>query len=246
MVLPDPGLVEVIAGRAAQLRARIDELTDRRVTLVAVTKGHPVEVAAAALAAGCVDLGESYAQELVPKVAALGGTGLGGAVLGGAAAALDASGAIGEDSPRWHFIGRLQSNKVRQVAGAVHLWHTIDRPSLADEVARRAPGASVLVQLDLAGLPGRGGCDPADVPALVAHCSRAGLTVRGLMGVGVPGPPEQARPGFRLLDRMATELGLEERSMGMSADLEVAVEEGATIVRVGSSLVGPRQAPPEN
>lgn len=233
--VPDPGLVEAIAGRAEQLRARIAELTDRPVTLVAVTKGHPAEVAAAALAAGCVDLGESYAQELVPKVAALGGSG----------AAPDEV-AAGEHSPRWHFIGRLQSNKVRQVAAAVHLWHTIDRASIADEVARRAPGASVLVQLDLAGLPGRGGCDPTEVPALVAHCARVGLSVRGLMGVGVPGPPEQSRPGFRLLDRMAAELGLEERSMGMSADLEVAVEEGATIVRVGSALVGPRQAPPEN
>lgn len=221
--VPDPRLVESIAGRAEQLRAHIAELTDRPVTLVAVTKGHPVEIAAAALAAGCVDLGESYAQELVPKVAALG-----------------------EHSPRWHFIGRLQSNKVRQVAAAVHLWHTIDRASIADEVARRAPGASVLVQLDLAGLPGRGGCDPAEVPALVAHCAEVGLSVRGLMGVGVPGPPEQSRPGFRLLDRMAAELGLEERSMGMSGDLEVAVEEGATIVRIGSALVGPRQASAEN
>ena len=221
-VVPDPALVGSIAARAAALRARIAEVTDREVTLVAVTKGHPPEVAAAALEAGCADLGESYAQEMLPKVELLG----------------DRTGPAG--SPRWHFIGRLQSNKVRQLAGAVALWHTVDRGSLADEIARRAPGAAVLVQLDLAGLPGRGGCDPAEAPALVRRCVEAGLEVRGLMGVGAPGPPEVARPGFRLLAQLADELGLAERSMGMSGDLEVAVEEGSTIVRVGTALVGAR------
>ena len=218
-VVPDPAMVDMVAERSQQLRTRIAELTDRRVTIVAVTKGHPPEVAAAALAAGCIDLGESYAQELVPKAAGLAG---------------------GDVVPRWHFIGRLQSNKVRSLAGIVALWHTIDRPSIAVEVAKRSPGASVLVQLDLAGLPGRGGCVPAEAPALVHRCTELGLDVRGLMGVGAPGTPEDARPGFRLLDDIAAELGLEERSMGMSSDLEVAVEEGATLVRVGTALVGPR------
>ena len=142
--------------------------------------------------------------------------------------------------PRWHFIGRLQSNKVRAVAGSVQLWHTIDRASFAVEVAKRAPGAAVLVQLDLAGLPGRGGCGPQEAPALVDRCVALGLDVRGLMGVGAPGGPEDARPGFRLLDRMAADLGLAERSMGMSGDLVTAVEEGSTMVRVGTALVGPR------
>jgi uncharacterized pyridoxal phosphate-containing UPF0001 family protein len=126
------------------------------------------------------------------------------------------------------------------VADVVDLWHTVDRASLAEEVARRSPGARVLVQLDLAGIAGRGGCDPVDAPALVDRCRDLGLVVEGLMGVGPPGEPEDARPGFRLLDRTASELGLAERSMGMSADLDVAVECGATIVRVGAALVGPR------
>jgi pyridoxal phosphate enzyme (YggS family) len=217
---PDPALVEQVAERAGALRARLRELTDRPVRLVAVTKGHPVEVAAAALAAGCVELGESYAQELVPKAAAL---------------------AAAPTPPSWHFIGQLQSNKVRQLVGIVELWHTIDRASLAAELAKRQPGARVLVQLDLAGIAGRGGCDPASAPELVRRCTELGLEVRGLMGVGVPGTPEDARPGFRLLDRMADDLGLVERSMGMSGDLEVAVEEGSTIVRVGTALVGSRR-----
>jgi pyridoxal phosphate enzyme (YggS family) len=218
--VPDPALVELVATRAQALRARIGELTDRHVRLVAVTKGHPVEVAAAALAAGCVDLGESYAQELVPKAAAL---------------------AAAPVPPRWHFIGRLQSNKVRQLVGIVQLWHTIDRVSLAVELAKRHPGAEVLVQLDLAGIEGRGGCDPADAPELVRRCAELGLDVRGLMGVGTPGTAEDARPGFRRLNAMADDLGLVERSMGMSGDLEVAIEEGSTIVRVGTALVGSRR-----
>jgi pyridoxal phosphate enzyme (YggS family) len=217
--VPDPALVELVAARAQALRVRIGELTDRQVRLVAVTKGHPVEVAAAALAAGCVDLGESYAQELVPKAAGLAGAPV---------------------PPRWHFIGRLQSNKVRQLVGIVQLWHTVDRASLAVELAKRQPGAEVLVQLDLAGIAGRGGCDPAVAPELVRRCTELGLEVRGLMGVGTPGTPEDARPGFRLLNAMADDLGLAERSMGMSGDLEVAIEEGSTIVRVGTALVGGR------
>ncbi len=238
---PDAGLVERIAERAAALRGRIAERTDRDVRVVCVTKAHPPEVAAAALAAGFVDLGENYAQELRDKEAALRDE---EAALRDEEAALRDEEAALHDrvgaAPRWHFIGRLQSNKVRTIAGVVDLWHTVDRASLAAEVAKRAPGARVLVQLDLAGLPDRGGCDPAEAPALVAACRDLGLAVEGLMGVGPPGDPEDARPGFRLLDATAGELGLRERSMGMSADLDVAVECGATIVRVGSALVGER------
>jgi len=223
-VTVDPVLVEQIEERAAQIRARIAARTDRAVRIVCVTKAHPVEVAAAAFAAGFEDLGENYAQELVAK-----------------AQRWPAPGAPeGTPGPRWHFIGRLQSNKVRSLAGSVALWQTVDRASLAAEIARRAPGARVLVQLDLAGIDGRGGIDPAEAPALVARCGELGLVVEGLMGVGAPGAPEDARPGFRLLNSVADELGLVERSMGMSGDLEVAVDEGATIVRVGSALNGAR------
>lgn len=216
----DPLLVERIAERRDELQRRISARTDRAVRIVCVTKAHPPEVAAAALAAGFRDLGENYAQELRDKAARLG---------------------PGPDgAPTWHFIGRLQTNKVRLIAGVVGLWQSVDRPSLAEQIARRAAGASVLVQLDLAGLPDRGGCPPDEAPALVERCRALGLDVRGLMGVGPPGEPELARPGFRLLSSMADDLELSERSMGMSADLDVAVDEGATIVRVGSALVGAR------
>jgi len=220
--VPDPALVEAIRNRGDALRRRIAERTDREVRVVCVTKAHPPEVAAASHAAGFEDLGENYAQELRVKAAEL----------------LDAG--IAPGAVRWHFIGQLQTNKVRLIVDTVDLWHTVDRPSLAAELSKRAPDARVLVQLDLAGIPGRGGCAPGDAPDLVERCRALGLRVEGLMGVGPPGDPESSRPGFRLLDRLASELGLAERSMGMSADLDVAVDEGATIVRVGSALVGPR------
>lgn len=227
---PDPGLVDRIAQRGEALRRRIAERTDRPVRIVCVTKGHPPGVASAAIAAGFADLGENYAQELRSKAA----------VLGEGAAVLGEGAAVPGGGPRWHFIGRLQTNKVRLIADVVRLWQSVDRAPAADEVARRAPGARVLVQVDLAGVAGRGGCDPSEVDALVRHCRAVGLAVDGLMGVGPAGVGEGARAGFRLLDRTAEELGLVERSMGMSADLDVAVEEGATMVRVGSALVGPR------
>lgn len=200
----------------AAVRARIaDAGGEGRVTLVAVTKGFGPEAVAAAVAAGVDDVGESYAQELVAKAAEV-------------------------SPPRWHFVGRLQANKVRALAATVGLWQSVDRPRLVDELARRVPGARVLVQVDVTGEPAKGGCPPAEVPALVERAADAGLVPTGLMAVGPLGPPEAARPGFRALAALADRLGLAERSMGMSADLEVAVQEGATMVRVGTALFGPR------
>jgi pyridoxal phosphate enzyme (YggS family) len=187
------------------------------VTVVAVTKGLGADAVTAALAAGLVAIGESYAQELVTKAAA-----------------------VGEPGPEWHFIGRLQRNKVRGLAGLVSLWQSVDRPALAEAIARHAPAAAVLVQVDVTGEPQKGGCPPGDVAALVATCGGLGLDVRGLMAIGPLGPAEDARPGFRRVRELADELGLAERSMGMSADLEVAIEEGSTMVRVGTALFGPR------
>ena len=203
----------------AAVRARIADAGGEGVTLVAVTKGFGPEVVAAAVAAGVEDVGESYAQELVAKAAAV-------------------------TPPRWHFVGRLQANKVRALAGTVELWQSVDRPRLVDELARRVPGAKVLVQVDVTGEPSKGGCPPGDVPALVERAAGAGLDPRGLMAVGPLGPPEEARPGFRALVGLADRLGLAERSIGMSGDLEVAVQEGATMVRVGTALFGPRPPRP--
>ncbi len=187
-----------------------------------MTKGFGPEAVIAAVGAGLLDVGENYAQELVAKA-------------GDAGEKLDA-----DLRPCWHFIGRLQRNKIRKIAHLVDLWQSVDRTEAAVEIARRAPGARVLVQVDVAGIGDRGGCPPGETAQLVAGCQRAGLEVAGLMAVGEPGPPERARSGFRLLAAQAADLGLAELSMGMSDDIEVAVEEGATMVRVGTALFGPR------
>jgi pyridoxal phosphate enzyme (YggS family) len=189
-----------------------------RITVVAVTKGFGPATAVAAVAAGLDVLGENYAQELLTKVEAL---------------------AAGP-RPEWHFLGRLQTNKVRHLAPHVDLWQSVDRPELVREIAKRAPGAAVLVQLNLSGEAQKGGCDVADTPMLVGLARDEGLDVRGLMGVGPAGDPADARSGFERLVALADAYELPVRSIGMSADLEVAVRAGSTMVRIGTDLFGPR------
>lgn len=247
-----PTLVVDVRDRVVALRARIERAggDPDAVRLVAVTKGFGVDVVRAALAAGLEDLGESYVQELVVKAAALeAGTGeRGGAQSRGGPASVGQGGVVAAAGghelagprPRWHFIGRLQRNKVRKAAPHVVLWHSVDRMSLGTEIARWAREAAVLVQVNTSAEPTKGGCPPTMLPGLVDGLVDLGLDVRGLMTLGPAGPPEAARPAFRALRELAGRLGLPELSMGMSGDLEVAVEEGATIVRVGSDLFGPR------
>ena len=218
-------MTEAVTGIAARLddvRRRIASAggEPESVTIVAVTKGFTVDAVQRAIDAGVRDIGENFAQELEAK-----------------AAALSASSANG---CRWHFLGRVQRNKVRRIAGRVHLWHGLDRTAAGAEIAKHAPGAGVLVQVNVSGEAAKNGCRPQDAPALVHDLGALGLDVRGLMAVGPAGPPEHARAGFRQLAAMADQLGLPERSMGMSDDLEVAVQEGATMVRVGRALFGPR------
>lgn len=232
---------EAVAARLAAVRARIARSGgDGRVVVVAVTKGFGPEAPEAARAAGLVDLGESYAGELVDKASAMRPAGADG-VPAGADSGAEESG--GGGSLRWHFVGRLQTNKVRRLAGLVDLWQSVDRSTLVAEIGRRAPGAEVLVQVNVSDEEQKGGCAPAATAALVAEARAAGLDVRGLMCVGAPGGPEAARPGFRLLGELADDLGLAVRSMGMSGDLEAAVEEGSTMVRVGTALFGERPRP---
>jgi pyridoxal phosphate enzyme (YggS family) len=211
-----------LAARVADVRARIRAAAPDpdRVTLVAVTKGFGAGVVRDAVAAGLADCGESYVQELVAKAGELAAT--------------------GGPAPRWHAIGRLQRNKVRKAAPLVALWHSVDRAELGAEIARWAPGAAVLVQVNTAGEAAKGGCAPAEAPALVEDLAVRGLDVRGLMAMAPAGPPEGARPVFSAARDLRDRLGLAELSMGMTDDYEVALREGATIVRVGRGLFGPR------
>ena len=210
-------MTEPVAERLAALRERYPD-----VDVVAVTKGFGPWAVEAAVAAGCRAIGENYAQELLAK-----------------------RDVLERLRPEVHFIGRLQSNKIRQLAGLVDVWESIDRRSLVAELAKRAPGARILVQVDTTDEPGKGGCPPGEVPELVEAARVAGLRPVGLMTVGpTGGTTEDARAGFRSVRSLVDDLGLEVCSMGMSGDADVAVEEGTTQLRIGTGLFGPR--PPKD
>jgi hypothetical protein len=132
---------------------------------------------------------------------------------------------------------------VRQVAGLVHLWHSVDRLSLAAEIARHAPGAAVLVQVNVSGAEQQGGCPPERVAAVVEGSTDLGLDVHGLMAIGPQAAEGEVRAAFAAVRTLAEGLGLRELSMGMSGDLEAAVAEGSTMVRIGTDLLGPRSGP---
>jgi pyridoxal phosphate enzyme (YggS family) len=207
-----------IAERVAAVRERIAAAAARAgrdaatVTLVAATKTVDPARVQEVVDAGVVDVGENRAQELLTKTTVEGA--------------------------RWQFLGRLQRNKVRQLAPWVVCWQSVDRIELGTEIAHRSPGARVLVEVNLGEEPQKGGCAPTAVSALVDDLRTAGLDVAGLMTV----PPHDGDPRrwFARLREQAAALGLGELSMGMTDDYEVAIEEGATIVRVGRALFGPR------
>jgi pyridoxal phosphate enzyme (YggS family) len=212
-----------VADHVAAVRARIEAAGGRDVELIAVTKTFPADAIRAVTAAGCRAIGENYAQELVAKMATLA-----------------AAGCPEAGWPEVHFIGHVQTNKVRMLAPVVTVWETVDRPAIVHEIAKRAPGARIFVQVNVSGEAQKHGCRPDETDGLVRRAGEAGLRVEGLMTIGVLGDPHAARAGFHTLRTLATSLGLHGCSMGMSDDLEIAVEEGATHVRVGSALFGPR------
>ncbi len=214
------------AERLATVRDRIERASadPGSVRLVVVTKGFGVEAVNLALAAGVTEVGENYASELLAKAHDIDRDDLAG----------------GPVAPQWHFLGAVQRNKVARLAPLVACWQSVSRLEEGRAIAGRRPGATVLVQVDIAGLPGRGGCEPGRAPELVAALADEELDVAGLMAVGVPGPPEESRPGFHLLSSLADRLELPVRSMGMTDDLEVALSEGSTMVRLGRALFGER------
>ncbi len=210
-----------IAERLGRLRAQLPPA----VTLVAVSKTQPAEALRQAYEAGQRHFGENYAQEWRDKAAALA------------------------DLPDlvWHFVGSLQTNKVKLLVPAEPpraSWiHTVDRPELARELSKRAAqrGASlrVLLEVNVAREPQKAGAAPEAVPALAAEVAGLpGLELRGLMCI----PPAEGdpRPHFRALRALAGGLELPDLSMGMSGDWQAAVEEGATLVRVGTAIFGER------
>jgi len=225
---------EEIARNLAQVRARIAAAAGAAgrapdsVRLLAVSKKMPADDVRAAIAAGQRAFGENYAQELRDKSALLAG---------------DSTLAT---PPEWHFIGPLQSNKVKVVAGRVALVHSVDSPALLDAIEARGAPQACLIQVNVAGEASKKGVAPADLPALLDRF--AALKFVRCDGLMLIPPRGDARPHFAALralrDREASRarpnVELRELSMGMTDDLEVAVAEGATIVRVGTAIFGPR------
>jgi pyridoxal phosphate enzyme (YggS family) len=214
------GTIERAAGRCGRQASEI--------RLVAVSKTHPADVLKAAIKAGAADFGENRVQEAEAKIVE-----------------------IGREKAVWHLIGNLQANKARKAARLFDLVHSLDSIDLAERLERICGEESrenldVLIQVDLAGEATKSGAPEKDLPALVKYLQQCShLNLKGLMTL----PPffedaEEARPFFRRLREIRDEIFGAERaelSMGMSHDFEIAVEEGATIVRVGTAIFGARE-----
>ena len=219
----------------ARVRERIAHAAGRAgraedaVTLIAVTKTIPPERIQAAYEAGIRDFGENYVQEAMEK---------------------RRDSLLGWADARWHFIGHLQSNKARDVAGRFAVIHSVDSVSLARALGKRAQAAGgsidILLEVKLDPSETKFGLAPQEIPTAIAHIEEiAGVTIRGLMGMPPYGSdPEDSRPYFRTLHTLFTQMSAQMQeilSMGMTADFEIAVEEGATHLRVGTAIFGKRR-----
>jgi len=227
------------AARLAALRERMRAAAARagrapgEITLLGVAKRVASARVADAVRAGLDDVGESYVQEGVDRRAEL----------------IAALAATGHRPPRWHFIGRLQRNKARRVAEHFDVVHTLERQATGDALERHAAALGrtleVFLQVNTSGEAHKGGVAPEDAAALLARASGwPHLRVAGLMTIpAAADDPERVRPAFAALRALRDRLrpAHPALSMGMSGDFEVAIEEGATIIRVGTALFGPRE-----
>lgn len=233
-----------IAQNIEDIRRRIHAAAERSgrpassITLIAVSKTFSADHVRAALAAGQVDFGENKVQEGLGKAAEIA--------------------ADGSPQPRWHLIGHLQSNKAKKAAAVFSAIHSVDSVDLVRRIDAAAAAAGtapdLLIQADLAGESTKFGANPSGIPAIVQSaldCRAARL--RGLMVVPPwSDNPEDVRPWFRRLRELRDGLvaagtpasSLAELSMGMSHDFEAAIEEGSTMVRVGTAIFGKRPKPP--
>jgi len=231
-----PQRLQALRDRIAAAARRVGRSADE-ITLVGVSKRKSADQVVAAVRAGLRDVGENYVQEAIAKISTV-------------EAELARS---GDAPPRWHFIGQLQRNKARDVVRAFDTVASVDRARLGDALEQRAAGESreldILLQVDLSGEDTKGGSAPGELAALLEASQRwSHLRVTGLMAIpAAAADPEQMRPAFARLRELREGLrscpggeALSELSIGMSGDFEVAIEEGATMIRVGTALFGPR------
>ncbi len=209
----------------AAVEARIAEACKRAgrergsVTLVAVSKTFPASAVDEAIAAGVTDVGENRVQEVREKKPKVRGT------------------------ARWHLIGHLQSNKAKDAVKCFDVIQSVDSVELAQKISRAATKPiEVLLQVNIGNEPQKNGIGPSDLDAIAKQVSiLENIQLRGLMTIPPVGPAGESRRYFRMLRAMRDGVGVKELSMGMSEDFEVAIEEGATIVRVGRAIFGQRQ-----
>jgi pyridoxal phosphate enzyme (YggS family) len=205
-----------IEDRLGEIRDELARIGRPDVRIIAVTKGFGVEAWNVARDLGLDIVGESYAQELQAKLAEP------------------------DDRPTIHFIGRIQRNKVRKVIDDVALWHSVARPEILTELGKRRPGARALLQLSVADDPTKDGITAAEIPSMLEVAEAADVRVEGFMTIGVQGDAAASAAAFHEVDRLAEAHGVAERSMGMSNDWRDAAAAGATLLRLGSVLFGPR------
>ena len=208
---------EEIKERLQEINKIIDAKAQNPVTLIGVTKGFTHEEVNIASELGIKNFGENYAQELLTK------------------------NPLVDPEISWHYIGQLQSNKIRKISHLVDVWHSVTSLKLAREIHKRNDQAQILLQVSLMGPSNSKGFEVEQLPQLISELRDMNIDISGLMTMGVPGDKVATRVVFKELRKLADTFELPECSMGMSDDFEIALESGASMVRVGSAIFGNRR-----
>ena len=207
-----------------QIRERLEEINEiiaakaqNRVDLIAVTKGFTYEEVNVASELGIKNFGENYAQELLAK------------------------NPLVDAEISWHYIGHLQSNKIRKISHLVDVWHSVTSLKLAREIHNRNDQAKILLQVSVSGPSNSKGFEVEELPDLISQLRDENIDVSGLMTMGVPGDMVATKFVFKRLRQLADTFELSECSMGMSDDFEIALECGSSMIRIGSAIFGNRR-----
>ena len=206
-----------IKERLEEINGIIDAKAQNPVTLIGVTKGFTHEEVNIASELGIKNFGENYAQELLTK------------------------NPLVDPEISWHYIGQLQSNKIRKISHLVDVWHSVTSLKLAREIHKRNDQAQILLQVSLMGPSNSKGFEVEQLPQLISDLRDMNIDISGLMTMGVPGDMVATRFVFKKLRKLVDAFELSECSMGMSDDFEIALESGASMIRVGSAIFGNRR-----
>jgi hypothetical protein len=209
--------IEEVKQRVEELIEIVKIKSDGRAILLPVTKGFGAREIQAILEVGLTDVGESYAQEMLEKAKI-----------------------VNDNRLSWHMLGRIQRNKVRKLSEIVDLWHSVDRKEVIEEISKHGKDSRILIQVNMNDRSEQGGCSPENVPDLIEFALEKDIKVEGLMTIGVDQDIEATKNTFAELAKLSKSMGLKEMSMGMSNDFEIAIDYGATILRVGRSIFGER------